>query len=270
MRDAFTTTAIVGFCPDWGSLFLSNAPIRTSLLFVLGISAKTITWERLIACGTNPLAHCRYAKPEIVFRPCGFRSRSLVPMTRHARQRIRWVFAYLVLAVGAGFGQCDSWESCLRRGDALFDNRLMGEAERAYSDALKIARGFGPNDLRLAGTLNSLGSVATYSRNYSAAEEYYQQAVAIRARVLGPVHPEVAKTLGNLAEMYRRQRRFNVAEPLFARALQINRLQLPPFNPEIAHAARGLADLYRDLHRYTDAEKFYQMALSIWENASGP
>ena len=46
----------------------------------------------------------------------------------------------VVLAVRGSSGQSVSWEECMRRGDALFDKRLLGEAERAYSEALQICQ----------------------------------------------------------------------------------------------------------------------------------
>jgi len=54
----------------------------------------------------------------------------------------------------------------------------------------------------------------------------YQQALALRIRLLGEEHPDVATSLGNLAELYSDQGRYTEAEPLFIKAVEIAELRL--------------------------------------------
>ncbi|MFO0141735.1 MAG: tetratricopeptide repeat protein, partial [Aphanizomenon sp.] len=53
------------------------------------------------------------------------------------------------------------------------------------------------------------------------AEPLYQQALALRQKLLGDDHPDVAQSLNNLAGLYHSQGKYNEAEPLYEQALNI-------------------------------------------------
>ncbi|MEL6854402.1 MAG: tetratricopeptide repeat protein, partial [Cyanobacteria bacterium J06607_13] len=61
---------------------------------------------------------------------------------------------------------------------------------------------------------------------YEAAEPLFQDALALRRKLLGDDHPDVATSLNNLAGLYESQGRYDEAEPLYLRAIAIliNRL----------------------------------------------
>ena len=56
---------------------------------------------------------------------------------------------------------------------------------------------------------------------YKEAEPLYQQALALRQKLLGDDHPDVAQSLNNLAGLYDSQGKYNEAEPLYQQALNI-------------------------------------------------
>jgi tetratricopeptide (TPR) repeat protein len=56
---------------------------------------------------------------------------------------------------------------------------------------------------------------------YKEAEPLYQQALALRQKLLGDDHPDVATSLNNLAGLYKSQGKYNEAEPLYQQALNI-------------------------------------------------
>ena len=56
---------------------------------------------------------------------------------------------------------------------------------------------------------------------YNEAELLYQQALALRQKLLGNDHPDVASSLNNLALLYYSQGKYKEAEPLYQQALNI-------------------------------------------------
>ena len=75
--------------------------------------------------------------------------------------------------------------------DSDLANVNYPEAEKQWSAALKEAEGFGPQDPRLATTLNNLGEVYRAQAKYAEGEPLYKRALAIREKALGPEHPDV-------------------------------------------------------------------------------
>ena len=76
-----------------------------------------------------------------------------------------------------------------------------------YQDALKVAQRalqvaketFGPNDPKVATSMNNLATVYRIQGNYIEAESLYKQALTAKELALGPNHPKVATSLNNLA-----------------------------------------------------------------------
>jgi len=102
--------------------------------------------------------------------------------------------------------------------DSDLANVNYPEAEKQWSAALKEAEGFGPQDPRLATTLNNLGEVYRAQAKYAEAEPLYMRAMAIYEKTLGPEHPDVAQSLENYAALLRKTGRDDEAVKLEARA----------------------------------------------------
>ena len=73
-----------------------------------------------------------------------------------------------------------------------------GEAEKRWLAALKEAEGFGPDDERLATSLNDLALLYQARGNYAEAEPLYKRSLVIWEKALGPEHPDMASTLNKL------------------------------------------------------------------------
>ena len=73
--------------------------------------------------------------------------------------------------------------------------------------ALEEAESFGPDDERLATSLNNLAALYRAQGQYDRAEPLYKRSLAIREEALGTEHPDVAQSLNNLAELYGTQGR---------------------------------------------------------------
>ncbi len=105
--------------------------------------------------------------------------------------------------------------------DSDLANVNYPEADKQWSAALKEAEGFGPQDPRLATTLNNLGEVYRAQAKHAEAEPLYMRAMAIIEKALGPEHPDVAQSLENYAALSRKTGRDDEAVKLEARAKAI-------------------------------------------------
>ena len=119
-------------------------------------------------------------------------------------------------------------------GNAAYQQGKYLEAEGLFVTALDVAERFGPEDPRLATSLNNLALLYKSQGRYEAAEPLHKRALAIKEKALGPDHPDVATSLNNLAGLYRAQGRYEAAEPLDKRALVIWEKALGPDHPDVA------------------------------------
>ncbi|MGG6241016.1 tetratricopeptide repeat protein [Nodosilinea sp. AN01ver1] len=104
---------------------------------------------------------------------------------------------------------------------------------------------------------------------YSGAEPLYQDALAMRKRLLGDEHPAVATSLNNLAMLYDNQGRYGEAEPLYQDALAMRKRLLGDEHPAVATSLNNLALLYDNQGRYREAEPLYQDALAMRKRLLG-
>ncbi len=192
------------------------------------------------------------------------------PVTTTSRVVVVGLACLAAAAVGYAFLQPGPWETQLAAGDKAYQQGNYPEAEKRLVAALEEAEGLGPQDPRLATTLNYLGLVYDAQGKYAEAEPLYKRSLAILENALGPEHPDVAKSLNNLAELYRAQGHYAEAEPLYQRSLAIWEKALGPKHPDVAKSLNNLALLYEALGRYTEAEPLYQRSLAITEKALGP
>lgn len=121
----------------------------------------------------------------------------------------------------ASLTQAAAWEFYMRTGMAAYEQANYAEAEKQLSAALKKAEDFGPQDPRLAGTLNNLAEVYRAQGKYTEAEPLYQRAVVIAEKALGQNHSYVARVLANYAALLRKANRDADAEKMEARAKAI-------------------------------------------------
>ena len=121
----------------------------------------------------------------------------------------------------------------------------------------------------LAFALDRLARLYELQGRYSEAEPLYQQALALRQRLLGDDHPAVATSLNNLAALYRSQGRYSEAEPLYQQALALRQRLLGDDHPDVATSLNNLAALYRSQGRYSEAEPLYQQALALRQRLLG-
>ena len=189
--------------------------------------------------------------------------------------KTRWVVVGLVCLaaaafVGYAFLQGDPWETHMAAGDKAYEQGNYPEAEKQLVAALKKAEGFGPQDTRLATTLNHLAAAYHAQEFYADAKPHYKRALAIWVKALGPEHLRVGKSLNNLARLYQDQGQFAEAEPLFKRALAIREKALGPEHADVGTSLDNLATLYHRQGKHAVAKPLHKRALAIREKALGP
>ena len=121
----------------------------------------------------------------------------------------------------ASLAQDTSWKTNSAAGLAAYNQGKYAEAERLWLTALKEAEGFGPEDPRLATSLNNLALLYSAQGKYAEAEPLYRRSLAIKQKALGPEHPDVATALENYSALLRKTNREAEAEKMEARAKAI-------------------------------------------------
>jgi tetratricopeptide (TPR) repeat protein len=180
------------------------------------------------------------------------------------------VLGCLVLLSPSAPAQEAQWQTYLDDGTKAYQAGRYSEAEKLLKLALTEAERFGPSDLRLATSLNSLAVLHKAQGKYDQAEPLYKRALAIWEKALGPEHPDVATSLNNLAGLYHDQGKYDQAEPLYKRALPIMEKALGPEHRDVATSLNNLAGLYKAQGKYGQAEPLCKRALAIKEKALGP
>ena len=230
--------------------------------------------------------------PDPYWLICLFSFLPLIPVARQIRtvhEAIRpgfesatgWgAWSYVTLAVGGiltglalidTFAPTTSWEMANAAGQEAYEQAHYAEAEEYLSAALKEAENFGPEDPRLATSLNNLAALYNLQGKYTEAEPLSKRSLAIREKALGPDHPDVATSLNNLAALYRAQGRYAEAEPLYQRALAIREKVLGGRTiPRPPPASTTWRCSTTTKAAYAEAEPLSKRSLAIREKALGP
>ncbi len=150
-------------------------------------------------------------------------------------RKTKWLLVGLVcLALWPAHASAQGGQWNTAAGIEAYQRGDYAEAEKQFRAALNEAEGFGPQDPRLARSLNNLAELYRVQGRYAEAEPLHKRALAIREKALGPEHPDVAQSLNNLALLYPAQGKYAEAEPLHKRALAIWEKALGPEHPNVA------------------------------------
>ena len=167
---------------------------------------------------------------------------------------LRVFLAVLWLWPATALAQVEQWQGHMDAGVQAYLQQDYPEAEKQFTAAAKEAEQLGPQDPRLATTLNSLAETHRAQGRFEEAETFHKRALSIREKALGPGHAATAQSLNNLAAIYKAQRRYAEAIPLLKRALEINEKLLGRDHPDLAPDLKSLAELYRLQGRDSEAE----------------
>ncbi len=165
-------------------------------------------------------------------------------------------------------------------GNLYCANQKMGEAEKAYTEALGIRRQMAAKNPDaflpyVANTLNNLGVFYSDNQKMGEAEKAYTEALNIYRQLAAKnpdaFLPDVATTLNNLGIFYRANQKMGEAEKAYTEALSIRR-QLAAKNPDaflpnLAMTLNNLGVFYETVKQYAPALNHYEEALHLRQTA---
>jgi serine/threonine protein kinase/tetratricopeptide (TPR) repeat protein len=144
------------------------------------------------------------------------------------------------------------------------------KSQQLLEQALAVGqRVFGPEDARVALTLDYLGVVLADKGNYAEAGRRLEESLRIRRKVLGAEHEDVAVTLAELGRVYQDQGQNQRAEPLHREALAIRRKVLGDGHRETAVSQSDLASVLRLSGDLTGAEALLRQCLETNRKTRG-
>ena len=114
-----------------------------------------------------------------------------------------------------------------------------------------------------ASSLNNLAGLYRAQGKYDQALPLYEEALALRGRVLGQDHPNYAQSLNNLALLYDSQGKYDQALPLYEKALALIGRVLGQEHPDYAQSLNNLAALYDSQGKYDQALPLHEEALAL-------
>jgi tetratricopeptide (TPR) repeat protein/uncharacterized membrane protein YgcG len=163
-----------------------------------------------------------------------------------------------------------SWAKSQIAGYKAEKSGNFRQAETYYKQAITDAENFGPMDIRLAGSLNSMALVLNQTLRSREAENLERRALEIYRQALGPEHRFVASALTNLGTILETRGDFKSVEKLYKDALAIMQKKLGVDDPHQDNTLRHLGELAAKQGTYSEAEQYIQKALKIDEKAYGP
>ena len=98
---------------------------------------------------------------------------------------------------------------------------------------------------------------------YAAAQPLYEQALAIRRRLLTDDHPDTASSFNNLASNLNAQGNYAAAQPVYEKALEIRRRLLTDDHPDTARSLGNMATNLKAQGKYAAAQSLYEKTLEI-------
>jgi tetratricopeptide (TPR) repeat protein len=140
-------------------------------------------------------------------------------------------------------------------GTALMRLRRYDEAEPELERALALREErYGAQHPLVANSLNQLGNLAIYRKQYPVALERYQRALAIRRAVsAGKDNAEIALSVGNVAVAQEKLQDYEAALATYQEALALKRRVFGPTHRETAKTLTNEANVLVALGRYDEA-----------------
>lgn len=135
------------------------------------------------------------------------------------------------------------WEQHNEAGCRHFGQGAYAEAEREFLAAIREASSLGPENLRLAASLNNLGLLKYRQRDLGQAEQLFRRSLTVREQLLGADHAAIAQSAANLATLYYARGELDAAEPLARRALTIRERGGDPNDPALATSRRLVSEI---------------------------
>jgi tetratricopeptide (TPR) repeat protein len=160
------------------------------------------------------------------------------------------------------------WKRSVMDGLKAAGDHDYPRAEQAFVKALHEAANFGPRDIRIGSTLNSLGLVYRAEKKYTEAEAAYRRALVIMEAAYGD-SIDVGNINFNIAGVLFDEGRQAEALPNLRRTLGIYERLLGETSLKTASALCMEGDAYRLMKRYPEAETALRRCADIREMDTG-
>lgn len=128
----------------------------------------------------------------------------------------------------------------------------------------------GPEDIRVAEALSSLGTSYELIGDYASAEPLLQRALKIKEKIHGPEHPAVADQIRELGDLYLAKGDYLRAEEMLEKALGIFERTGKTENINVAALLQRLGDTYYARNEYQQSEACFRRSIGILEKLLGP
>jgi len=174
------------------------------------------------------------------------------------------------VAAAPGGGADTVWSEAFNSGQLALKSGNYRAAEVSLRRALTEAEKFGPNDPRLAQTLERLGAAAANMGRFAEAENLLRRVLQMRSTQSQVSPLEVADSELWLGFVLSRQGRpQGEAETLLLKGLATKEKALGPKDPAVAFALQQLGYCYEMQDRHDEAEKQLRRALAILDATPG-
>jgi len=178
------------------------------------------------------------------------------------------VLALLTTCPGARAQNEKAWKNFVETGLRAAAVRDYPTAEQSLLKALREAESFGPDDVRIGSTLNTLGLVYRAEKKYSEAESVYRRALVIMEGAYGQ-SVDVGNINFNIAGVMFDQGHQGDALPNLRKALAIYEKLLGGASLKTAAALCMEGDAYRLTKHYPEAETALRRCADIREMDAG-
>ena len=164
-------------------------------------------------------------------------------------------------------------DSLIHQGDLLALQAEFDAGEKAYREAIRIARARVQNresQVDLASSLAGLGTLLDLDGRYREAEKTLREALKLQQALYGTKDADVARTLKDLARTITRGGNPNAAIPLVQRALAVQReLRGNEPHPDLAEVLNDTGYVFYESGDFDNAERFYRESLAMYQRLLG-
>jgi CHAT domain-containing protein/tetratricopeptide (TPR) repeat protein len=156
---------------------------------------------------------------------------------------------------------------CLSRGGKLNRAETSALAERSRTIRESV---LGHEDVRLATSLDNLGTLRQAEGDFEGARSLFERALDLRERALGMGHVDVATSCYNLGLLHYQVGDFDAAQRFHQRALAVREEALGPVHLDVSSSLNNLALIHWETGDYVASRPLFERALAIRENTLGP
>jgi len=170
------------------------------------------------------------------------------------------------LAVDAATTPKQSGKSLDRLGYLYYVSGNFKDGEPLLRQGLEIRRTkVGPDTEDTAESLNDLALFCRDTRKLAEAQQFSEEAVAIRTRHLDPKDPVLAETMETLGSIYSARGEYEQSAATFQKARAIYESELDPKNPRAEYGTLlvNIAGNDQRLGKYRKAEADFKQALDV-------